>query len=166
MHLTGDTPVSKLPDRSRSKEEVMRYHEFRDLLQITLQNSGLSGQHIGDPIETVDLNDMGRRWQIYISGNATADKEPFYVAAKIAFNWNPFETARSYTREEDLLAEILGRTRRPSKTKPRHVRVDLVLSATLPHGSTTAVPEPRTFGSWAQIAELIQDKVPIWPTLL
>jgi hypothetical protein len=157
--LIGDTPVSKLPDRPRSKEEVMRYHEFRDLLQITLQNSGLSGQHIGDPIETVDLNDMGRRCKIYISGSATADTEPFYVAAKISFNWNPLETARSYTREEDLLTELLDRTKHPSQTKPRHIRIDLVLSATLPHGSTTAVPEPRTFGSWANLLRDKLDKV-------
>ncbi|MEJ2245791.1 MAG: hypothetical protein P8Y80_06885 [Acidobacteriota bacterium] len=137
----------------------MRYHEFRDQMQIALGDAGLSGQYVGDPTETVDLNDMGRRCKIYISGSTTADTEPFYVAAKIAFNWNPFETARSYTREEDLLTEILGRTKRPSKTKPRHVRVDLVLSATLPHGSTTAVPEPRTFGSWANSLRDKLDKV-------
>jgi hypothetical protein len=109
----------------------MRYHEFRDQLQIALRNAGLSGQHVGDPTETVGLNDMGRRWKIYISGSTTAD------------------TARSYNREEDLLTELLGRTKHPLKTQPRHVRVDLVLSARLPYGSTTTVPEPRTFGSWA-----------------
>ncbi len=37
----------------------MRYDEFRDRLQIALQNVGLLGQRIGDPIETVDLHSMG-----------------------------------------------------------------------------------------------------------
>ncbi len=134
----------------------MRYDEFRDQLQIALQNVGLLGQCIGNPIETVDLYGMGRRWKIYILGTST---EPFHVTAKIAFNWSPFDTARSYTCEEDLLTEMLGRTKSTSKTEPRFTRVDLKLHAYLPYGSTTAIPKAQSFGSWAGTINQKLDKM-------
>jgi hypothetical protein len=130
------------------EEDDMRYDEFRDQLQMALQNVGLLGQRIGNPTETVDLESMGRRWKVYIVGTSTTDTEPFHVTAKIAFHWNPFDIARSYTCEEDLLTELLGRTKSSSKTEPRFTRVDLELHARLPYGSTTAIPKAQTFGSW------------------
>jgi hypothetical protein len=126
----------------------MRYDEFRDQLQIALHNAGLLGQRLGNPTETIDLESMGRRWKVYVIGTSN-DTEPFHITAKIAFNWNPFNTARSYTCEEDLLTELLGRARSSAKTEPRFVRVDLELYAQLPYGSTTTIPEAQTFGAWA-----------------
>jgi hypothetical protein len=126
----------------------MRYDEFRDQLQIALHNVGLLGQRLGNPSETIDLESMGRRWKVYVIGISN-DTEPFHVTAKISFNWNPFNTARSYTCEEDLLTELLGREKSPAKTEPRFVRVDLELYARLPYGSTTAIPEAQAFGSWS-----------------
>jgi hypothetical protein len=137
----------------------VRYDEFRYQLQTALQNVGLLQQRIGNPIETVDLDSMGRLWKVYIMGSSTKDTEPFDVTAKIALNWNPFNTARSYTCEEDLLTEMLGRTKSSSKTKPRLVRVDLELRASLPYGSTTTIPDASTFGSWADSIKQKLDKV-------
>jgi hypothetical protein len=137
----------------------MRYDEFREQLQIALLNVGLLGQRIGNPTETIDLESMGRRWKAYIMGSSTTDTEPFHVSAKIAFNWNPFNTARSYTCEEDLLEELLGRAKSSSKTEPRFTRVDLELHARLPYGSTSTIPEARTFGSWADSIRQKLDKV-------
>jgi hypothetical protein len=137
----------------------MRYDEFRYQLQTALQHVGLLGQPIGNPIETVDLGSMERLWKVYIMGSSTKDTEPFDVTAKIALNWNPFNTARSYTCEEDLLSEMLGRTKSSSKTKPRLVRVDLELRASLPYGSTTTIPDAPTFGSWADSIKLKLDRV-------
>jgi hypothetical protein len=94
----------------------MRYNEFQDQLKIALQNVGLLGQSIGNAIEPVDLHSIGRRWKVYVLGGSASGTEPFDVTAKIAFNWNPFDTARSYTREEDLLTELLGRTKHLFKT--------------------------------------------------
>jgi hypothetical protein len=126
----------------------MRYDEFRDQLQIALHNAGLLGQRLGNPTETIDLESMGRRWKVYVIGTSN-DTEPFHITAKIAFNWNPFNTARSYTCEEDLLTELLGRAKSSAKTEPRFARVDLELYARLPYGSTTTIPEVQTFGAWA-----------------
>jgi hypothetical protein len=137
----------------------MRYEEFRDQLQIALQNVGLLGQRIGNPIETVELDSMGRRWKVYIVGNAATSTEPFHVTAKIAFNWNPFDSARSYTCEEDLLTDLLGRSKSSSKTEPRFILADLELYARLPHGSTTAIPAAKAFGPWADSIKQKLDKV-------
>jgi hypothetical protein len=126
----------------------MRYDEFRDQLQDALRDVGLSLHSIGNPIETIDLSSSGRRWKMYISRSQQPNAEPFHVAAKIAFNWNPFDAARSYTCEEDLLRELLGRDKRPAKTAQRFTRIDLELRASLPYWSTTIIPDPKTLGSW------------------
>ncbi len=127
----------------------MRYEEFRDHLQIALRDAGILRQSYVTTNESIDLKTTTRHLEIYISGPSNPDTEPFYVSAKIAFDWNPFDSARSYTCEEDLLTELLGRGKTPSRIRPRHTRVDLVLRANLPWGSTAAVPEPRIFGTWA-----------------
>jgi hypothetical protein len=92
---------------------------------------------------------MRRRWKVYVLGPSAANSEPFHVTAKIAFDWSPIDTARSYSCEEDLLTELLGPTKHAAKTEPRLIRVDLDLYARLPCGSTTAIPEALTFRSWA-----------------
>ena len=93
--------------------------------------------------------------------NAPQQAEPFHVSAKISFGWSPFEAARSYTREEDLLSELLGRRERPTKTEPRILRVDIVLRASLPYGSTTPMPEPQVFGPWiAAVGERLDESLP------
>ena len=116
----------------------MRYDEFRDQFQDALRDVGLFQQCIGNPIETIELSDTGRHWKAYISRDLPPNTEPFHVTAEIAFDWSPFDAARSYTCEEDLLTELVGRKKRPSKTEPRLTRVDLELHASLPYGSTTS----------------------------
>ena len=63
------------------------------------------------------------------------------------------------TCEEDLLTELLGRAKSSVKTEPRFARVDLELYARLPYGSTTAIPEEQTFGSWVDSIKEKLDKV-------
>ncbi len=71
--------------------------------------------------------------------------EPFHVSAVISFDWDPVDAARSYTGEEDLLTEVVGRRRRPLRTERRWTRIDLSLHASLPCGSATSMPEPDVF---------------------
>ena len=89
----------------------------------------------------------GTRWKAYVLRSSTST-EPFQVSAKITFDWSPLNVARAYTCEEDLLAELLGRKQGSGKTAQRFTRVDLELHASLPYGSTTALPDPKIFGSW------------------
>ena len=78
--------------------------------------------------------------------------EPFHVGATISFRWDPFDAARSYTCEEDLLTELFGR-RAARSTQLRLVRVDINLRATLPYGSTTPMPAPDVWASWVASVE-------------
>ena len=85
----------------------MRYDEFRDRWQVALRSARLLAHH-DRPEESIDLTTTERRWRL----------------------------RRSYTCEQDLLTELVGR-RAGRSTQPRQMRVDIVLGATLPYGSTT-----------------------------
>jgi hypothetical protein len=137
----------------------MRYDEFRDKLQDALQRVGLFHQRISNPSETIEISGTGRRWKLYVMQSSPPEVEPFHVTAKIAFNWNPFDTARSYTCEEDLLTELLGRKKQSFNTMQRFIRVDLELHAGLPYGSTTTIPDSQIFGSWTGSARQKLDKL-------
>lgn len=126
----------------------MRYDEFRDRLKDALRETGLFSPHIDRLIETIDLTDTIRRWKVFVWRSIPQEAEPFHVSAKIAFRWSPFDAARSYTCEEDLLTELFGRRERSPKTETRLLRVDLALYAKLPYGSATPVPDPQIFGPW------------------
>lgn len=126
----------------------MRYNEFRDRLQDALQEAKLFFHHADRVEETVALEATERHWEAYVWRSVPQRAEPFHISAKISFKWNPFNAARGYTCEEDLLTELFGRNNRPTKTERRFVRVDLGLSASLPYGSTTPMPEAHVFGPW------------------
>ena len=133
----------------------MRYDEFRDQLEAALQRNSLHFHGL-QRVETIELANTVRHWKVYTYGAAPPSTEPFHVSAEIGFAWSPFDAARSYAREEDLLTELIGRKKRLPRTERRWTRVDLWLHARLPYGSTTAMPEPQLFGAWtASILEKI-----------
>ena len=131
----------------------MRYDEFRDELEAALQRNSLHF-HSLQRVETIELANTVQHWKVYADGAAPPSTEPFRVSAEIA--WSPFDAARSYAREEDLLTELIGRKKRLPRTERRWKRVDLRLHASLPYGSTTAMPEPQLFGAWTAS---IQEKI-------
>lgn len=126
----------------------MRYAEFRDQLGAALQEAGLFFHGLDRPVETIDLVDTLRRWKVFVYKRVPRSAEPFHVSAEVSFDWTPFDAARAFTREEDLLTELFGRRKRPARTERRWKRVDLKLHASLPYGSTTPMPEPRVLGGW------------------
>lgn len=83
----------------------MRYDEFRDRWQAALRTARLVSHH-DRPEETIDLTTTARRWRVRPLPRSA---EPFNAGAMISFRWDPFESARAYTCEEDLLTELLGR---------------------------------------------------------
>lgn len=131
----------------------MRYADFRDQFENALREAGLFVRGVDRRIETIDLADSVRHWKVDIWRANTRSVEPFHVSAVIAFTWDPINTARAYTTEEDLLEAVVGRRRRPIKTEHRWVRVDLSLHAGLPYGSTTPMPEPQMFAGWTAAVE-------------
>ncbi|MEW6368769.1 MAG: hypothetical protein AB1714_29425 [Acidobacteriota bacterium] len=126
----------------------MRYDEFRSEIQDALREVGLLAGGMDTPIETIDVVRMEQRWKLY-HPLPSHGAEPFHICAEVAFNWSPIDAARSYTCEEDLLMELLGRKRSTTRTAQRFIRVDLDLSANLPYGSKTTIPEPQVLGPWA-----------------
>jgi hypothetical protein len=98
----------------------MRYDEFRDRWQAALHAAAVLSYQ-DRPQETIDVSTTGRRWRFHTLPRSV---EPFSVSASISFRWDAFQSARSYTREEDLLTELLGRRARWS-TQRRLVRVDI-----------------------------------------
>lgn len=131
----------------------MRYAEFRDELEDALQEAGLFLHSVDRPVETIELANTVRRWKVCIYRTAPRSAEPFHVSAEVSFYWTPFDAARAFTREEDLLIELFGRRKRPARTERRWTRVDLSLQASLPYGSTTPMPEVRVFGAWTASIE-------------
>lgn len=125
----------------------MRYDEFRDRWQAALRTARVLSHH-DRPEETISLTTTGRRWRVHLLPRPA---EPFHVGATISFLWDPFESARSYTCEEDLLTELVGR-RAVRSTQPRLLRVDITFRATLAYGSTTPMPAPDVWAPWVASA--------------
>ncbi|HSW40547.1 MAG TPA: hypothetical protein VLL97_13750 [Acidobacteriota bacterium] len=128
----------------------MRYNEFRDQLQEALYRAGILSGAAGGPVETIDIGGMTRRWEILAWHKSLRKAEPFHICMKIAFAWEPFDSARTFTCEENLIENLLGSSRKSFKTERRWTRVNLTLSATLPYGSTTPLPDPQVLGSWTR----------------
>src|ERR1700730_6011406 len=133
-----------LPYRICQEANTVRYAEFRDRFEDALQEVDLF-IHDAHRVETIGLADTARRWKVHIISAAPRSAEPFQVSAEISFEWTPVDAARAYTCEEDLLMQLIGRRRRPTRTVRRWKRVDLSLRANLLYGSTTSMPEPHVF---------------------
>jgi len=108
----------------------MRYDEFRDRLEGALQRNGLHFHGL-QRVETIELPNTTRHWKVTVDGAAPPNPEPFHVSAEMGFAWSPFDSARAYTCEEDLLIELTGRRKQLPRTERRWKRVDITLSAGL-----------------------------------
>jgi hypothetical protein len=137
----------------------LRYEEFRDIWTVMLERHGLL---IHQPSETIDLTTTGRHWEGYTGHSLPQRAEPFHITAMLEYRWDPLENARSFTCEEDLLTELVGRKHRPTATQPRLIRVDFTLNATLEYGKTVPLPPPEIWGPWTDsLAEKFEKLLPI-----
>lgn len=89
----------------------MRYAEFRDQLEDALRQEGLFFTGADRRVENIELADTVRSWKAYVSRGGPGSTEPFHVSAVIGFKWRPVDAARACTSEEDLLTELVGRSR-------------------------------------------------------
>jgi hypothetical protein len=72
------------------------------------------------------------------------------VTTEVSFRWDPVESARTFTTEEDLVSDLFGGDDDLPATLPRHLRTDIILHATLPYGSPTPMPRAETWRSWSR----------------
>jgi hypothetical protein len=128
----------------------MRYDQFRDALTQALHEAGLFAMS-DRPMETIDLRSTTREWKAHLGRGARA--EPFHMTTEISFRWDPVESARTYTTEEDLLSDLFGGHDDLPATLPRHLRTDIVLHASLLYGSRTPMPGAATWRSWSRLVD-------------
>lgn len=78
--------------------------------------------------ETLDLRSTDRTVTVYVEPIARDIGRPFHVSGAISWRWDAFKTARMATREEDLLAELLGRENVDAvETERPWLRIDIDL---------------------------------------
>lgn len=104
---------------------------------------------------------MCRSFKTTLGSATDQPAEPFFVTASVSFEWDPLESARTYTNEDDLLTELLGREDEPVDTMPRSLRIDFVLNAGLPYEAQVPMPGPDLWRSWSRsVYEGLADSSP------
>ncbi len=125
----------------------MNYEQFRTAWYKALSETGI-WSCLAPPTETVDLGSMSRTYQVYIHLGQSQEVEPFHVSARLRWTWNALQAARTMTTEEDALMQFLGDENRHQDTERPWLRVDVLLTATLPWGSPLPLPEPHQWRDW------------------
>lgn len=125
----------------------MRYEAFKEVWERTLRASRL-GRH-GFSEETLNSTTLSRRYSVRVEPPQGQDSRPFHITAELSWRWSAMHSARTAYSEEDAVTELLG-LRAPAQTAQPWMRVDIVLSATLPYGEPIAMPTPKAWAEWAR----------------
>ncbi len=145
--------------RDRIRDAV-RYDEFRNSFLLALREADLYTSW-DRPTETIDLETMSRSWKSSCGSGPKKEIEPFHVYGMASFRWDPLDSARAHTTEEDLVTELFGRDDELRETMQRTLRTDIVLHANLPWNSRTPMPDGRLWQSWsARVDELLAPFLP------
>lgn len=128
----------------------MRYEEFREAFMDALRDSKL--RMIGLwPVETIELRSTDRKVEVYVEPIGGSDAEPFHVAATIGWTWRALNTARSVTKEEDMLTELFGRGEADEIAADQPwLRVDVEFRASLPWGQPLPMPSSAVWAAWTR----------------
>lgn len=124
----------------------MDYTTFRTLWNEALTAAGLQLSPVRSK-ETIDLQTMARAYELYLSFGQDRAK-PFYITARLSWQWDALHSARTATTEEDMLVELLGRDGYGLDTKRPWLRVDVTLNATLPMDSPLPLPAADVWRRW------------------
>ena len=125
----------------------MRYEDFKELWERTLRASRL-GRH-GFSEETLNSSTLDRKYSVRVAPPHGQDDRPFHVTAELSWRWSAMHTARTAHSEGDAVTELLG-LRSTLQTVQPWMRVDIVLSATLPYGEPIPMPSPKAWTAWAR----------------
>ena len=125
----------------------MNYDDFRTIWDETLSAARLL-PFTAWPSETIEVHTMSRTYSILISWRDVGRTRPFYVTTTLSWEWDALQSARTATREEDLLIELLGQDGHYLVTERPWLRVDVTLDATLPAGAPILLPDVDTWQRW------------------
>jgi hypothetical protein len=126
----------------------MRYNELREEFERALREARFFPVQL-HATETIDVGTTDRHYEVLVGYELPQRAKPFLGTATVSFRWDPAESARTHTTEEDLLTTLLGRRDRLPRTTRRWQRVDITMRAMLPHGSTVPMPDAHAWGPWA-----------------
>lgn len=142
----------------------MRYEEFRSAWDDALRESKLSMIGLWGE-ETLNLRTTSRSYEVHVEPFDGQDAEPFFVAATMSFRWDALNTARTATREEDMLIEVFGREAAYDlDTERPWLRIDIKLNAALTHGKPIPMPPTQAWAKWIQeTMGRLEDVEPLTP---
>lgn len=126
------------------------------------------------PREQVEMRSMDRTFEVQVEGVTRGERGPIHVSASISWRWDALQTARTRTREEDVLRELLGDDRAEGATARPWLRVDLRLRAGTGWGKPLRMPTALAWTRFAKRASKVKlveggipafvgdDTVPAW----
>jgi hypothetical protein len=129
------------------------YDEFRQAWIAARRESELPLLSAHEGEESLDLGSLARTFKTFVEPVGGQEADPFHVAAALSWRWDALLTARSATTEEDMLTEVLGRERvwgHKVNTERSPMRIDVTLSASLPHGKAIPMPGATVWAKWAR----------------
>jgi hypothetical protein len=128
----------------------MDHEEFRAAWERCLCDSKLR-LHGPDATESIEQRRLDRIYEVFVEPLGGQDAQPFFVTAKLSWRWTALLTAWAASTEEDMLSTLFPRSEaRDLKTEKPCVRVDIVLSATLPWGKPLPLPAKAVWARWVQ----------------
>lgn len=140
----------------------MNYEQFRVVWHEALAEAGLMSAPPQKPSESIDLESLSRVYKINVALRLALPGSSFYVSASLDWHWDALQAARSMTREEDVLTELMGRKAYEVDTVPPWLRISLTLRGGPPLDSPIPMPEPSRWRRWAtEVTTRIDPFLPI-----
>jgi len=142
----------------------VNYDSFRAAWTYALRESRL--RQIGlNATESLDLQDLDRTYKVYVEPLGGQDAPPFCVTATRSWTWDNLNTVRGTIRDENVLAEMLGRDQAEALvTEQPYVRVDIQLSASAPYDKALRLPSKAAWARWVhEIVERLDHVEPLLP---
>lgn len=129
----------------------MNYQEFRNLWHDALREARLQIPYPVGPTEKIDLRSMTRSYELIIYGSSHPKSEPFFMSAKIEWDWDATLSARYATTEEDMLMQTFGDFGiHTEETVPPQLRIDVCLSAGVTYGTIYPMPAVVQWQRWVR----------------
>lgn len=101
------------------------------------------------PDDRIDLAKMSREHSVRIGMGHRQQAEPFFVSMVLSWTWSPVQAARTYTNEEDLLSDLLGRQQAQDLVTERPwLRLDVKLCANMPYGKPLPLRRAKSLQRW------------------
>jgi hypothetical protein len=140
----------------------MNYSAFRAAWDEALKGTGLVSYH-DQPEEIIELGGMERRYKILLGVGHPQPAEPFLGSLEISWDWDPLQSARSRTTEEDVLTGLLGREGAQDRhTERPWLRVDLKLHGKLALDKPLLLPSTEVWRAWrSETMAPMEDLLPV-----